>query len=223
MKKYVITEELINSLQEGVRKDFRHWREFMYKRLRFNIAKSKIHAHAHCERVLLHSLILGHALMPDDSRGRLALALASVFHDTRRLNDYLDTGHGARAAVYYKNFCAKNPDVPYLPEAAYAMRYHDLNDRLGIETIRHDLGENAPRGLKVYKLFKDSDALDRWRLGHNGLDVRFLRSDMARQMVGFAKDLVTKTMDADFLAYIERKVDEALEQQKAEHKVEKHV
>jgi hypothetical protein len=36
-----------------------------------------------------------------------ALAAAAVFHDSRRKNPYLDTGHGDRAAHYYADFCAK--------------------------------------------------------------------------------------------------------------------
>lgn len=223
MQQYIIPENILSNQTDNLRHDFDKWREFMYSRLHFNMADSKLHAHAHCERVLMHALILGNALMPDDKRGQLALALSAVFHDTRRLDEYLDTGHGARAAAYYKNFCNQNPDIPYLPEATYAMRYHDLPDTLGEEAIKRDLGKNADRGLKVYRLFKDADALDRWRLGHHGLDVRFLRSNKARQMVDFARDLVVRTMDADFLAKIEHCVDETLEKQKIESGTQKHV
>ena len=47
--------------------------------------------------------------------------------------------------------------------------------------------------IELYCIFKDADALDRFRLGPNGLDSRFLRTKEALDMVGFAKNLVRKT------------------------------
>ena len=218
MTKYIIRDHIVAGLDEDVRRDFEYWRGVMYDRVDFNMADSEIHARAHCERVLLYALLLGKALMADDARGREALAIASVFHDTRRQDDYLDTGHGARAAAYYRRYCQANKDIPYLPEAAYAMRYHDLDDALGIKAIEHDLGEDAQRGLMVYRIFKDADALDRWRLGHNGLDERYLRTEAARNLVDFARRLVVETMDPDLLRQIEKLVDEAIVRTKGGNK-----
>ena len=31
--------------------------------------------------------------------------MAAVFHDSRRLDDGIDKGHGSRAAAYYKEYC----------------------------------------------------------------------------------------------------------------------
>ena len=50
------------------------------------------------------------------------------------------------------------------------MRYHDLDDKVGIEAIRKAFPENHERVEKLYAIFKDADALDRWRLGRWGLD-----------------------------------------------------
>lgn len=33
--------------------------------------------------------------------------MAAVFHDSRRQDDWLDVGHGQRAADYYRSYCEK--------------------------------------------------------------------------------------------------------------------
>lgn len=44
--------------------------------------------------------------------------------------------------------------------------------------------------VTLYKIFKDADALDRWRLGHDGLDEAYLRNDEAGELVDFSRKLV---------------------------------
>ena len=44
--------------------------------------------------------------------------------------------------------------------------------------------------MVLYKIFKDADALDRFRLSANGLDIKFLRTEEAKGMVTFAKNLI---------------------------------
>ena len=212
MANYTIPDSELDSFSDDIRKDFIYWRNIMYDRVNFNMADSIIHARSHCERVLLYSLIMGKELMPDDSRGRMALAIASVFHDTRRLDEYIDTGHGARAAAYYKQFTDANPDIPYIPEAAMSIRFHDLDDDLGIVSIESNLGDDVPRGLEVYSIFKDADALDRWRLGHRGLNPAFLRTEASRRLIDYAKNLVIKTMNPRIRLYIQRLVDETIDE-----------
>ena len=46
---------------------------------------------------------------------------------------------------------------------------------------------------QLYAIFKDADALDRWRLGRFGLDINRLRSDEAAQLAGFSRTLVGMT------------------------------
>lgn len=197
-----------------MRRVFRQWDDFMHRCVHFNMADSKIHASPHCERVLLYALILGEKIFGDDEDALTALAHAAVFHDTRRQDDYLDTGHGARAAVYYRDFCHRNPDMKCYPEAEYLMRYHDLDDRVGRDAIDKEFGPDAPRVLKLYDIFKDADALDRWRLGHNGLDPKYLRTPQAKEMTGYSHRIVDETMPEDLRREIERQVDETIAKQK---------
>ena len=191
---------------------FLQWDDFMHRRVHFNMADSKIHAAQHCERVLLYALILGEKIFGDDKDALTALAHAAVFHDTRRKDDYLDTGHGARAAVYYGQFCKENPDMRCYPESAYLMRYHDLDDNVGRKAIEKEFGADSPRVLKLYDIFKDADALDRWRLGHNGLDPKYLRTPEARKMSEYSHRIVDETIPENVRKEIERMVDEIIAQ-----------
>ena len=205
-----IPQKQIDGLTPAVRELFTYWDDFMHRKVHFNMADSKIHAAAHCERVLLYALMIGERIFGDDKDALTALAHAAVFHDTRRQDDYLDTGHGARAAVYYQDFCSKHPDMHCYPEAVYLMRYHDLDDKKGEQAIERDFGADAPRVLKLYRIFKDADALDRWRLGHNGLDPKYLRTEPAKGLVDYARHTVQATMDPTLLSSIERQVDATL-------------
>ncbi|MCM1333353.1 MAG: hypothetical protein NC248_12185 [Bacteroides sp.] len=189
-----VPQKEIDGLSPIVKDLFLQWRDFLYKRVKFNMPDSEIHAAGHCERVLLYALIIGHEIFGDNPYALTALAHASVFHDTRRQDDYLDTGHGARAAVYYKQFCDESPDIDFIPEARLMMKYHDIEDKRGKVGIKHDFQGSLPRMFKLYDIFKDADALDRWRLGHGGLDPRYLRTEQAKTMVEYSRRIVTETM-----------------------------
>ncbi len=133
----------------------------MYRRVRFNMPDSDIHAAAHCERVLLYALILGADIFGADGDVLDILVHASIFHDTRRQDEYLDTGHGARAAVYYEQFCQDNNDIEFHPESVFLMRYHDLDDAMGKEAIQKYFGTETDRVLNLYAIFKNGVETDR--------------------------------------------------------------
>ena len=180
---------------------YRYWSGFFDGMVEFNRPFSKIHAAEHCRRVLLHALAIGMSEMGDDPEALEILAQASIFHDTRRIDEGFDTGHGARAAAYYGQYCREHPDMTYHPETALLIRYHDLDDKMGIEAIRKQFGSGAARVEKLYAIFKDADALDRPRLGPYGLDPIYLRTSKARDSVDFAKELVANTIDPE--AYVQ--------------------
>lgn len=106
-----VPQKEIDGLSPIVKDMFLQWRDFLYSRVTFNLPDSEIHAAGHCERVLLYALIIGHEIFGNNRYVLTALAHAAVFHDTRRQDDSLDTGHGARAAVYYRQFCDQTPDI----------------------------------------------------------------------------------------------------------------
>lgn len=206
----IVPEKEIKHLSPLWQQLFRHWAQYMHEQVRFNMPGSEIHAMPHCERVLLYALLIGESLFGDDEDALTILAHASIFHDTRREDDYLDTGHGARAAVYYEDFCRHHQDISFHPEAVYLMRYHDLDDKVGREAIMRDFPEKAERVLKLYAIFKDADALDRWRLGNRGLDARYLRTDKAKSMVEYARTVVAETTPKELLDRIEEQVNRTL-------------
>lgn len=197
----VTPENIINKQPDIVQKMFRYWTEYMEKNISFGLYDSDIHTTSHCERVLLYALILGEKIFKDNTSYLEALAHASIFHDTRRQDDYLDKGHGARAAKYYREFC-ENGDITFHKDAYNLMAFHDQDDNMGIEHISASFEFNKEDSIRLYKIFKDSDALDRYRLGPWGLNKKFLRNQEAIDMMDFASDLVNRTVDPGFLAMI---------------------
>jgi hypothetical protein len=194
-----IPQSIIDEQTSRVKAYFEHWLAFMSDCVCFWEIPGDldIHTQGHCERVLLHALRIGEARHASD-RQMTALAEASVFHDSRRKDNYLDTGHGARAANYYKDYCGKG-GLEFLPEAYTAIWYHDRDDELGSRYIATHAGTEADSWLEVYRCFKDADALDRYRLGTWCLDKRFLRTDVAKTMTDFALMLVQRTIPEDEL------------------------
>ena len=100
-----IPQYIINSQPSSVRKNYRYWEQYMEERVSFSLPTSEVHTKGHSKRVLLYALMMGRQRLGENEEAMRILSHAAVFHDTRRLDDWLDTGHGARAATYYKDFC----------------------------------------------------------------------------------------------------------------------
>lgn len=161
-----------------------------------------IHTQGHCERVLMHALRIADS-RHDSDRILLALSLASIFHDSRRKDNYLDTGHGDRAAEYYKEFCESGRQdsslPPFLEETYTAIKFHDRDDSDGEAYIDSHAGTAKEIWTEVYHVFKDADALDRLRLGTWCLDAKYLRTPESKPMTAFAQQLVEATIASDEL------------------------
>lgn len=151
----IVTEEILSNESPRVSSMFSYWRDEMYSKLKFWTLDDgiDIHTEGHCERVLLLALKIGEKrqlLL----RSMIALCHASIFHDTRRKDNYLDRGHGDRAADYYKEFCEKN-SMKFLPEVFATIKYHDRNDEEGEEYIRREAPADEMEGwLEVYRDFR---------------------------------------------------------------------
>lgn len=174
----------------AIEERYETWSRFLDENLHFRL-KSVIHTKDHEKRVLLFSLMIGERLGLSEEELDI-LGAASVFHDTRRQEDWLDTGHGDRAAAYYKEYCEEK-NFPYHPEVFAIMAFHDRDDRRGNEFIRKNF-KDWQRVLLLYHIFKDADGLDRFRLGENGLDERYLRTKEGRGLVPLAKKLSGKAV-----------------------------
>lgn len=177
----------MENVLEDVKQPYKSWSEFMEQEIDFWKVEKDWHTKSHCARVLLLALIMGRL-----NHLRIAeletLAMAAVFHDSRRQDDWLDVGHGQRAADYYRSYCEKT-ELTYDPRTYYIMAFHDRDDDLGLRILREKFLDD-PDAVLLYQIFKDADALDRFRLGPNALDVRYLRTGEAKDLVEFAKMLL---------------------------------
>ena len=169
---------------------YARWIRLLREEVRFSLEGSEAHTRAHCARVLLHALVIGRRLgLGADKLD--ALGAAAAFHDCRRQDDWLDVGHGARAAEAYRAYCAAGK-LKYDARSALAMAWHDRDDADGRAAIEARFPEDPAPAIRIYEVFKDADALDRYRLGESALDPRFLRTTPARELTAFAKQLAGK-------------------------------
>ena len=186
-------EEVLNDpICQSVAERYKVWLEFMNENIDFGLLDSIEHNKVHCARVLLLALIIGEKFGLSDEEMD-ALSMAAMFHDSRRVDDWLDKGHGKRAAEYYKDYCNEN-NIPFDLKAYYIMSYHDQDDDLGLLEIEKspDLKENC---ILLYQIFKDADGLDRLRLGPKALNINMLRTEEAVKLVDFAKYLLEKSRE----------------------------
>jgi hypothetical protein len=169
-----------------IKDEFTDWDHFLYERITFQYTKSRMHAYGHEERVLLYALLAG-AKEGLSKEERRSLAIAAVFHDTRRINDSIEPGHGHRAAAHYYYDHVSLGLADFDLAAYQAMGWHAESDYLGEDDIlAHGLGQ---RVILIYHLFKDADALDRTRFGRSSrasLDPARLRLPASRQLVDLA-------------------------------------
>ncbi|MDD7304962.1 MAG: hypothetical protein PUG67_00080 [Peptoniphilaceae bacterium] len=157
-----------------------------YKNLNIDILfKSHIHGQGHIERVIFFAMILSwkYQLTRKDTD---ILRYAASLHDTRRIDDSYDTEHGHRAAMESSKYAygLESKDLEILKAV---MTAHSREDKEMEKSINEFDIENIDRAIKLSKLFKDADGLDRVRLGD--LDSKFLRNDFSLELVDFAKKL----------------------------------
>lgn len=189
----LLPEYIIEKQPMPVKKNFRYWAQFMENHLSFSLSNSELHTKGHSTRVLLYSLIMGWQRLEEEDSLRI-LSHTAIFHDTRRLDDGLDKGHGTRAASYYQDFCDK-AGIGFSPMAFDIIKNHDQDDEVGLNQITS--GHSDSKSIELYRIFKDADALDRFRFGPNGLDARFLRNREAFDLIYFAESLARNTVSAD--------------------------
>ncbi|HHX37964.1 MAG TPA: hypothetical protein GX717_08295 [Clostridiaceae bacterium] len=180
-------EKILNLTEiQPIRERALKWLDILEKDIDFYYKGSVVHTKDHVSRVLLYSLLIGHDLNLIDADLDL-LGTASVFHDSKRLSDGFDRGHGKRAADYYREAC-KEMGLTFNPTCYSVIYFHDQDDRLGIKALRNNPLARS-NGILLYQIFKDADALDRFRLGSYGLDPKYLRTESAHKFIPLAKDI----------------------------------
>ncbi len=167
-------------LEPEIKVEYEFWHKFLEEKVNFTHAKSSIHTKDHCRRVLLFALLIAQKKALN-AHLRSILAKACVFHDSRRFDDGFDVGHGDRAAAFYQDFCQKH-HLAYDNLVSGIMAYHDRPDVEGEKALKA-----FKDGVLLYHIFKDADALDRYRFGALGLDPRYLRTKEALALMDFVK------------------------------------
>lgn len=183
----MIQNSVICNENAGLQAKYNKWYDFMEQNVEFGLKDSELHTKSHCARVLLLTLKIA-AEFRLNNEDVETLCHAAIFHDSRRQDDWLDVGHGQRAAEYYRKFCMVH-GLTFDERAYQIMAYHDRDDTFGIQQFEKCALKD---GILLYQIFKDADALDRFRIGPDALDVNYLRTDPAKRLVEFAKELVQK-------------------------------
>lgn len=154
-----------------------------------------IHGLLHTKRVLLLALVIS-SLEDLDERDSNILTISACLHDIGRRNEDKDDDHGL-LSVY------KIEDYDILEDVSIEfdfdeeekniikaiIKYHPIDDKNGEKAIiEDDTVEQKPRAIRLYKLLKDADSLDRVRL--NDLDIRYLRNNSSKRLVILAHQLL---------------------------------
>ncbi|HEY8909762.1 MAG TPA: HD domain-containing protein [Desulfosporosinus sp.] len=149
-----------------------------------------IHGLGHMKRVLLINLIFAY-LENLNSRDINILVNCSLFHDIGRINNSGEALHGTLSyekAVKH-NLLKDSPEDEDSQITKLIITTHCIDDSLIPSRIKDYKGiEDKERCLKLLNIFKDADGLDRIRFG--GLDVRYLRTKHAPELVLLAEKLV---------------------------------
>ncbi len=148
---------------------------------------NSIHGVLHAKRVLLLSLTLSH-LNDLNKTDTGILVKASLYHDIGRTHDGVCYEHGRNSFKKSIRLGLIDGEVNENNEVLrYVIVNHCLHDNLA-ETLDEYFIDNRERAVRLLKLFKDSDGLDRVRI--SDLDVKYLRYPLSKELVSFAEYLL---------------------------------
>ena len=169
-----INKDLINVYKNNM-KDFKT--DLLYD--------SDIHGLKHNLRVSVYTLII----VNDGNYTKEDLQIlleASKYHDTGRVDDEDDLAHGKRSSdmLGFLNKKYSDVDMNYLKSIVEA---HSIPDSKRDVIAKKNKIDNIGRYHKLLNVLKDADALDRVRT--NDLDVTFLRTEKAKVLEPFAREL----------------------------------
>lgn len=138
-----------------------------------------LHGTGHTKRVLSHARDIAAELELADWE-REAIELAACWHDIGRTHDGVDYYHGAKSAGKVVGLDLHLGIEPVILEAAlFAITHHCGSESHAEQAVQWTSEPEAT--LRIFRVLKDADALDRVRLG--GLDTSFLRFEVSRDYV----------------------------------------
>ena len=152
--------------------------------------QSRIHGNGHIERTMLLGAMIAQALALSAHESRMLLLCCS-YHDIGRYNDFRDDSHGNIAAKKlmtpemkrkFRGYSAEDFKIMQAAITLHSMRDTEIDN----VAQRYGIDENSmARYYRIAKCLKDSDNLDRVRLGD--LDTKHLRHQESIDMVSDAQ------------------------------------
>lgn len=149
-----------------------------------------IHGVPHAERVLLLALNISKFENYDKADINILIE-AAKFHDIGRTHNGVCLVHGMlsnRKIEKYdllKGFSSEEQNI-----AKYIIHNHCIDDKKTQDNINDFHIEDKERALRLLKVLKDSDGLDRVRIGD--LDPNYLRTSSSKQLIDLAETLFRK-------------------------------
>lgn len=145
-----------------------------------------IHGVSHTLRVWVHATAIAAELAMAEWE-REAVRLAALWHDIGRTDDDADYYHGAKSAGKVVGLGLHTYTDPIVREVAlFAVTHHSGSEEHAESGALWT--PNADATLRVFRVLKDADALDRVRLGD--LDDSYLRTAAAQLRVDRAYELL---------------------------------
>lgn len=152
-------------------------------------ASATIHGLGHTERVLTHAREIAESIGAP-AWEQQSVTLAALWHDIGRTHDGVDYYHGAKSAGKVVGLGLQVGYEDRVREAAlFAVTHHSGSEWHAEQAARNSHDPEAT--LRIFRILKDADALDRVRLGD--LDTSYLRFDVSHTRVDRAWGLLEET------------------------------
>ncbi len=151
-----------------------------------NLYLEGIHGIAHAYRVLLLTRKIAEAERLTNKQKDI-LAFCAIFHDIGRINDDVDNLHGKRSVQALKQnlyFGLLQNDTDLVN---YIIENHCITDTTAYRNVSKYNLNNTEEAVYLLKVFKDSDNLDRVRLGD--FDGSYLRCSTSHNFIKTAFEL----------------------------------
>ena len=148
-----------------------------------------IHGVLHADRVLILVLILSKLNMLTAADQKLLIE-AALYHDIGRKNNYLCYQHGKDSIAKMKQLQLFSQDLSQEDQniLIYIIENHCISDKDALAQIQEYHINDPNRAMRLFAIFKDSDALDRCRI--HDLNVSYLRNPYSYQLTELAEALL---------------------------------
>lgn len=158
------------------------------KKLRTDILyKSYIHGINHNIRVSIFALII--SIYENVSIDDFKLILEAVkYHDIGRSNDGKDKNHGLISSQKL-DFLVDKYNSDDLNDLKTIIICHSLDDEEFMKIATNNNIKDIKRCTKMYHILKDSDALDRVRLGNPIIKINLLRTSTSKRLIKYSYKL----------------------------------